>query len=115
LPKEPVTGFNRPPATGKQNPDNSFNLAGFLMVGVSRIQLATPVMAEIGQDRRSFLENCRLSAPSFLLSDAYELTIINEHAGAIIANWGEVCDEGRACLSRSRLPVAASDPQRLCV
>jgi serine/threonine-protein kinase HipA len=50
-------------------------------------------MAEIGQDRRSLLENCRLSAPSFLLRDANARTIINEHAGAIIANWGEVCDE----------------------
>ena len=63
------------------------------MVGISRIQLATPVMAEIGQDQRSFLENCRSSAPSFLLSDANARTIIDEQAGAIIANWSEVYDE----------------------
>lgn len=50
-------------------------------------------MAVIGQDRRSLLENCRLSAPSFLLSEKDARTIINEQAGAIIANWGQVCDE----------------------
>ena len=50
-------------------------------------------MAVIGQDRRSLLENCRLSAPSFLLSDRDASTIINEQAGAIIENWGQVCDE----------------------
>jgi serine/threonine-protein kinase HipA len=50
-------------------------------------------MAVIGQDRRSLLENCRLSASSFLLSDADAREIINAQAGMIIVAWPEICDE----------------------
>ncbi len=50
-------------------------------------------MAVIAHDRRSLLENCRLSASSFLLSDKDTRAIINEQVDTIIANWPEVCDE----------------------
>lgn len=54
---------------------------------------ANQAMAVIGDDRRSLLEHCRLSAPSFLLSDVEARNIINSHASAIVAGWPELCDE----------------------
>lgn len=46
---------------------------------------ASQAMAVIGEDRRSLLENCRLSAASFLLSDADAREIINFQASAIVS------------------------------
>lgn len=54
---------------------------------------ANQAMAVIGDDRRSLLENCRLSAASFLLSDADARDIINGQVSGIIAAWDETCDE----------------------
>lgn len=54
---------------------------------------ANQAMAVIGEDRRSLLENCRLSASSFLLSDADAREIINVQASGIVVAWAEVCDE----------------------
>ena len=54
---------------------------------------ANQAMAVIGDDRRSLLEHCRLSAPSFLLGDAEARDIINGQASAIVAGWPELCDE----------------------
>lgn len=50
-------------------------------------------MAVIAEDRRSLLENCRLSASSFLLNDTDAREIINRQASEIIAGWAEACDE----------------------
>lgn len=54
---------------------------------------ANQAMAVHEQDRRSLLENCRLSASSFLLSDKDAREIISRQASEIIAGWAEVCDE----------------------
>lgn len=54
---------------------------------------ANQAMAVLEQDRRSLLENCRLSASSFLLSDKDAREIISNQASEIIAGWSEVCDE----------------------
>lgn len=54
---------------------------------------ANQAMAVLAQDRRSLLENCRLSASSFLLSDKDAREIISRQASEIIAGWAEVCDE----------------------
>jgi len=54
---------------------------------------ANQAMAVLEQDRRSLLENCRLSASSFLLSDKDAREIISHQASEIIAGWAEVCDE----------------------
>ncbi|WP_449470041.1 type II toxin-antitoxin system HipA family toxin [Sphingobium chungangianum] len=59
---------------------------------------ANQAMAVIGDDRRSLLENCRLSATSFLLGDAQARDIINGQVSGIIAAWDETCDE--AALSK---------------
>lgn len=56
---------------------------------------ANQAMAVIGEDRRSLLENCRLSAASFLLSDADAREIINFQASAIVSAWAEICDEAK--------------------
>lgn len=50
-------------------------------------------MAVIANDRRSLLENCRLSASSFLLNDSDSREIINWQANEIVAGWAEACDE----------------------
>ena len=52
-------------------------------------------MAVFGDDRRSLLEHCRLSAPSFLLSDVEARDIINSQASVIVAGWPELCDEAQ--------------------
>lgn len=52
-------------------------------------------MGVIGEDRRSLLENCRLAAASFLLSDTDARDLINEQAGSIIAGWKDICDEAK--------------------
>lgn len=56
---------------------------------------ANQAMAVIGDDRRSLLEHCRLSAPSFLLSDVEARDIINSQASVIVADWPELCDEAQ--------------------
>lgn len=56
---------------------------------------ANQAMAVIGDDRRSLLEHCRLSAPSFLLSDVDARDIINSQASVIVAGWPELCDEAQ--------------------
>jgi len=50
-------------------------------------------MAIHGEDRRSLLENCRLSASSFLLGDADARDVIASQIAGIRAGWVEVCDE----------------------
>ncbi|WEK41467.1 MAG: HipA domain-containing protein [Candidatus Brevundimonas colombiensis] len=50
-------------------------------------------MAVHGEDRRSLLQNCRLSASSFLLSDADARDVIASQIASIRAGWVEVCDE----------------------
>jgi serine/threonine-protein kinase HipA len=50
-------------------------------------------MAVHGEDRRSLLENCRLSASSFLLGDADARDVIASQIAGIRAGWVEVCDE----------------------
>lgn len=54
---------------------------------------AGQAMLVLGDDRRSLLENCRLSASSFLLSDAEARDLINGQIAGIRANWREICDE----------------------
>jgi len=54
---------------------------------------ANQAMAVIETDRRSLLENCRLSAASFHLTDAAAREIINRQGGGIVAAWAEICDE----------------------
>lgn len=56
---------------------------------------ANQAMAVIGDDRRSLLEHCRLSAQSFLLSDVEAREIINSQASVIVAGWPELCDEAQ--------------------
>jgi serine/threonine-protein kinase HipA len=56
---------------------------------------ANQAMAVIGDDRRSLLEHCRLSAPSFLLSDVEARDIINSQVSVIVAGWPEFCDEAQ--------------------
>ncbi|MDF0487712.1 HipA domain-containing protein [Sphingomonas sp. H39-1-10] len=54
---------------------------------------ANQAMAVLGEDRRSLLENCRLAASSFLLTDAEARDIINGQASGILAAWVGICDE----------------------
>lgn len=54
---------------------------------------ANQAMAIHGEDRRSLLENCRLSAADFLLSDADAREVIANQITSIRAGWAEVCDE----------------------
>ena len=44
-------------------------------------------------DRRSLLENCRLSASDFLLSDAEARDLIASQIATIRVRWGAVCDD----------------------
>lgn len=44
-------------------------------------------------DRRSLLENCRLSASTFLLSDAEARDLIDGQVAGIKSAWRDVCDE----------------------
>lgn len=54
---------------------------------------ANQAMAVHGEDRRSLLENCRLSAADFLLSDADARALIASQIASIRAGWAAVCDE----------------------
>ena len=46
-----------------------------------------------GEDKRSLLENCRLSASNFLLSDRDARHLIKDQVGMITQLWGAICDE----------------------
>jgi serine/threonine-protein kinase HipA len=47
-----------------------------------------------GEDKRSLLETCRLSAPNFLLSDRDARDLINHQIATITRAWARICDEG---------------------
>ncbi len=44
-------------------------------------------------DRRSLLENCRLAASSFLLTDAEARNLINEQVSDVRSAWSDICNE----------------------
>ena len=44
-------------------------------------------------DRRSLLENCRLSASSFLLTDAEARNLINKQVSDVRSAWSDICNE----------------------
>lgn len=46
-----------------------------------------------GQDKRSLLETCRLSAPNFLLSDRDARDLIDHQIPTITGLWRTICDE----------------------
>lgn len=46
-----------------------------------------------GEDRRSLLETCRLSAPNFLLTDTMARDIIDGQIDGIQTKWTQICDE----------------------
>lgn len=46
-----------------------------------------------GDDKRSQLESCRLSAPNFLLNDRDARDLIDQQIGTIKREWGAICDE----------------------
>ena len=46
-----------------------------------------------GEDRRSLLESCRLSASNFLLSDREARLLIKDQVGMITLLWDTICDE----------------------
>jgi serine/threonine-protein kinase HipA len=54
---------------------------------------ANQAMLVNGEDKRSLLETCRLSAPNFLLSDRDARELINTQVETIIHLWGAVCNE----------------------
>lgn len=54
---------------------------------------ASQAMLIHGDDRRSQLESCRLSASSFLLTDQEARGIINSLVDSIVISWGDACDE----------------------
>ena len=54
---------------------------------------ANQAMLVRGDDRRSLVESCRLSAPSFLLADAPARDLINRQITAICSGWRGICDE----------------------
>lgn len=54
---------------------------------------ASQAMLIHGDDRRSLLESCRLSAPSFLLADGEARELINGLGASIRGAWDNVCDE----------------------
>lgn len=56
---------------------------------------ANQAMAVHGDDRRSLLESCRLSAAAFLLSDGDARDLIANQVASIRAGWAEVCDEAQ--------------------
>lgn len=56
---------------------------------------ANQAMLVNGDDKRSLLESCRLSASNFLLSDRDARDLINSQIDAIARLWGDVCDEAK--------------------
>jgi len=54
---------------------------------------ANQAMLVYGEDKRSLLESCRLSASNFLLSDREARRLIKEQVGMITQLWGAICDE----------------------
>lgn len=54
---------------------------------------ANQAMLVNGEDKRSLLENCRLSAPNFLLNDRDARALIADQIGSIMQEWGTICDE----------------------
>jgi serine/threonine-protein kinase HipA len=54
---------------------------------------ASQAMLVRNDDRRSLLENCRLSAASFLLGDDEARAIIDGQVAGIRAAWDRICDE----------------------
>jgi len=55
---------------------------------------ANQAMLVNGEDKRSLLETCRLSAPNFLLSDRDARDLINHQIATITRAWATICDEG---------------------
>lgn len=55
---------------------------------------ANQAMLVSGEDKRSLLETCRLSAPNFLLSDRDARDLINHQVVTITRAWATICDEG---------------------
>jgi len=56
---------------------------------------ANQAMLVNGEDKRSLLENCRLSASNFLLSDRDARDLINDQMVKIVRLWGDICDEAK--------------------
>ena len=54
---------------------------------------ANQAMLVNGEDKRSLLESCRLSAANFLLSDRDARDLINDHIVKIARLWGHICEE----------------------
>lgn len=54
---------------------------------------ANQAMLVNGEDKRSLLESCRLSAANFLLSDRDARELINDQIAKIVRLWGDICDE----------------------
>ena len=54
---------------------------------------ANQAMLVNGEDKRSLLESCRLSAPNFLLSDRDARDLIDHQITTITGLWGAICDE----------------------
>jgi serine/threonine-protein kinase HipA len=54
---------------------------------------ANQAMLVHGEDKRSLLESCRLSASNFLLSDRDARHLIKDQVGMITQLWGAICDE----------------------
>ena len=54
---------------------------------------ANQAMLVNGEDRRSQLESCRLSAANFLMSDAEARALITDQVATISRQWKAVCDE----------------------
>jgi len=53
---------------------------------------ANQAMLVHGEDKRSRLESCRLSASNFLLTDRDARDLINGQVAEIVKSWGTVCD-----------------------
>jgi serine/threonine-protein kinase HipA len=54
---------------------------------------ANQAMLVNGEDKRSLVESCRLSASNFLLSDRDARDLINHQVTSITQLWGGICDE----------------------
>lgn len=54
---------------------------------------ANQAMLVNGEDKRSLLESCRLSAPNFLLSDRDARDLINDQIVKITRLWPNICEE----------------------
>ncbi|WP_084384829.1 type II toxin-antitoxin system HipA family toxin [Novosphingobium naphthalenivorans] len=54
---------------------------------------ANQAMLVNGEDKRSLLESCRLSAPNFLLSDRDARDLINDQIVKIARLWPNICEE----------------------